>query len=80
MASDEQKVRFAWCFSHGRIHHDPTWCTATWSPLDGTTKEQALADRHRRYGTAEFLHQLPIDVQMAVIKTDRTASLGGARA
>jgi hypothetical protein len=60
---------YAWCFSHGRLHHfaDDFWCTATWARLAGSTEAEALADKQARFGTAEFLHQLPAEQQMHLI-------------
>lgn len=60
---------YAWCFSHGRLHHFNTtpWCTATWTRLNGTTETEALADKHDRYGGAQFLHQLSGDQQLDLI-------------
>lgn len=49
-------VRFAWCFDHGRLHRDPGWCTASWVPLAGATEDEAMADKRRRFGAAEFTH------------------------
>ncbi len=65
---------FVWCFSHGRLHTfsptseypDGAWCTALWSRLKGDHEKAALADKKARYGDAQFLHHLPLDVQVAV--------------
>ncbi|MFJ4741209.1 hypothetical protein [Streptomyces sp. NPDC088775] len=61
---------FAWCFSHGRLHHfvGEPWCTATWALLSGSTEEEALAAKTQRYGEATFLHQLPDEQQLALIR------------
>lgn len=66
---------YAWCFSHGRLHtfhpgpdDDGAWCTAEWSRLNGNNAQAALADKQTRYGDAQFLNELPLDVQMAVIE------------
>ncbi|WP_445520408.1 hypothetical protein [Streptomyces sp. NEAU-174] len=66
---------FAWCFSHGRLHHfdDEPWCTATWAVLPGTTEAEALAVKEEWYGDAEFLHQLPDEQQIALIDAHRSA-------
>ncbi|GAA1065185.1 hypothetical protein [Streptomyces asiaticus] len=71
---------FAWCFSHGRLHHftSEPWCTATWAILPGTTEAEALATKEERYGDAEFLHQLPDDQQIALIDARRDASEAAA--
>lgn len=64
---------YAWCFSHGRLHcfiGDP-WCTASWAPLPGDTKEEAMAFKEEEYGDAQFLHHLPGDQQLALIKQAR---------
>jgi hypothetical protein len=60
---------YAWCFSHGRLHHfaGHAWCTATWTPLTGTSEAEALADKHNRYGDAQFLDQLPLEQQYELI-------------
>ncbi|MBD0743534.1 hypothetical protein [Streptomyces sp. CBMA152] len=63
------EVTYAWCFSHGRLHRfdgDP-WCTATWTPLDGGSETEALADKQARYGDAQFLHQLPDEQHLDLI-------------
>jgi hypothetical protein len=76
VVGEKQPVRFAWCFSHGRLHTDPAWCTASWSPLPGaTTEEEALTEKRQRFGDAEFLHQLPLGLQVAVIQTDRASAI-----
>jgi hypothetical protein len=70
---------YAWCFSHGRLHHftpsseypDGAWCTAHWSRLNGTSEDEALADKSARYGDTQFLDALPLDVQVAVIDETR---------
>jgi len=64
---------FAWCFSHGRLHHRRDWCTAFWVPLDGQTEGEAVAEKQARFGAAQFLHQLPADTQLEVM---RSASRG----
>ncbi|MFJ8690199.1 hypothetical protein [Micromonospora wenchangensis] len=65
---------YAWCFSHGRMHTfvpsaeypDGAWCTAEWMPLDGDTEVAALADKHARYGDAQFIHHLPFEAQVQI--------------
>ncbi|MGW1815345.1 hypothetical protein ACWCQM_17530 [Streptomyces sp. NPDC002125] len=68
---------FAWCFSHGRLHHfvGAPWCTATWALLPGATEEEALTAKAQQYGEATFLDQLPDEQQLALIRgsSDRTA-------
>ncbi|MFD7341526.1 hypothetical protein ACFV98_36965 [Streptomyces violascens] len=68
---------FAWCFSHGRLHHfvGEPWCTATWALLPGATEEDALVAKTQLYGEATFLDQLPGDQHLALIRgsSDRTA-------
>jgi len=50
----ETKPRFAWCFSHGRLHtfwtDETPWCTATWVWLDGTTEDEAMQIKASAYG------------------------------
>ncbi|MBQ1165212.1 hypothetical protein KBZ21_45310, partial [Streptomyces sp. A73] len=60
---------FAWCFDHGRMHHfdGPPWCTAAWAPLDATTEAEAQDETARRWGDAQFFHQLPAEQQLALI-------------
>lgn len=64
---------YAWCFSHGMLHHflvgDTPWCTATWIAFTATTELDAHAAKRAAYGEAEFLHQLPVDQQMEIIET-----------
>lgn len=65
---NDQKM-FAWCFSHGVMHHfagDP-WCTAQWVPLCGVTETEAMGFKERTYGGARFLHQLSNDQQIKII-------------
>ncbi|MFF4417052.1 hypothetical protein ACFYY8_31410 [Streptosporangium sp. NPDC001559] len=70
---------FAWCFSHGRLHRftpsreypDGAWCTAHWSRLAGATEEEALADKANRFGDAQFIDQLPLEVQVEVADETR---------
>lgn len=71
--SQPTTTTFAWCFSHGRLHHfgDEPWCTATWAVLPGTTEAEALAVKEQLYGNAEFLHQLPDEQQIALIDAHR---------
>ncbi len=64
---------FAWCFSHGRMHRfraEP-WCTATWASLAGTTEAEATADKQARFGDAQFLDDLPLEVQVSERKWRR---------
>jgi len=68
----ETKPRFAWCFSHGRLHtfwtDETPWCTATWVWLDGTTEDEAMQIKASAYGEAVFLHDLPsAEAQLAVM-------------
>lgn len=60
---------YAWCFSHGRLHHftnDP-WCTAIWTRLNGDTEAEAVANKEARYGDAQFVHQLSAEQQITFI-------------
>lgn len=68
MAPIEQDgpLGFAWCFSHGRLHVMPSWCTAAWIQLVGTTQQEAMVNKHERFGKAQFLHELLLDRQMEV--------------
>jgi hypothetical protein len=68
-------TRYAWCFDHGRLHAfdpDAPWCTAWWVWLDGADEVLATQDKRLRYGDAEFLHQLPDDQQLAIIRESVT--------
>ena len=60
---------YAWCFDHGRLHHftNGAWCTAAWTPLAGTTKAQAMADKTTRYGDAIYIDQLPLEQQVKLV-------------
>jgi hypothetical protein len=60
---------FAWCFSHGRLHYSRDWCTAFWVPLTGATEGEAVADKRERYGDATFMHHLPQDAQLEVMRS-----------
>ncbi len=66
MTDQPTAATFAWCFGHGLLHifdtADP-WCTSTWTPLNGGTREAAFADKLARYGHAKFMHQLPLETQ-----------------
>lgn len=70
-----RKPRFAWCFSHGRLHtfwtDETPWCTATWVWLDGATEADALTFKTTTYGDAQFLHHLPDQAQIVVMKQTR---------
>lgn len=61
---------FAWCFSHGRMHHfdGEPWCTASWVGFTAATEQAALEAKQHAYGDAEFLDQLPVDKQIEVIE------------
>lgn len=63
--------RYAWCFSHGRMHTFPVgrepWCTAWWVPLAGNTEQAALAEKRNRYGDAQFMHHLSVEQQAAIV-------------
>jgi len=69
-------LSFAWCFSHGRMHFfaedQEPWCTATWVPLAAGSEDKALAEKQRRYGDAQFLDQLPLEQQVAIINQQET--------
>lgn len=66
---DQPAIKFAWCFSHGRLHRfvGEPWCTASWMPLFGKTEESAMGAKQRAWGDAQFVHELPDDKQMIVI-------------
>ncbi|MGW7688797.1 hypothetical protein ACWGMA_07875 [Streptomyces asiaticus] len=72
---------YAWCFSHGRLHHfdDEPWCTATWAILPGATEDEAMTAKEEHYGNVEFLHQLPDDQQIALIDAHRDAAESAAQ-
>ena len=66
--------RFAWCFSHGRLHRFAAdagpWCTATWVWLDGSSEAEALTAKIERFGDTRFLNDLPDRQQLAIINGD----------
>lgn len=69
----DQNLRYAWCFSHGLMHTfenaDPN-CDGTWVYLEGTNRQEAWADKNRRYAQAAFLRDLPtLRDRMAAIVT-----------
>lgn len=70
-------TRYAWCFSHGRLHTFSTdrnpWCTATWTWLHGDTETTATANKTAKYGDAQFLHQLPQEQQINVMHNGKEA-------
>ncbi|MBQ1164408.1 hypothetical protein KBZ21_41190, partial [Streptomyces sp. A73] len=39
----------------------PPWCTAAWAPLDATNEAEAQDEKARRWGDAQFFHQLPAE-------------------
>jgi hypothetical protein len=61
---------YAWCFSHGALHHfnETPWCTATWVAFTAATETDALAAKEHAYGDARFLHELPTEQQLDVIE------------
>lgn len=61
---------YAWCFSHGVMHHftDTPWCTATWVAFTPSTEQTALEAKQHAYGDARFLHELPAEQQLDVIE------------
>jgi hypothetical protein len=61
---------YAWCFSHGVLHHfeGTPWCTATWVGFTTTNEADALAAKRHAYGDARFLHELPTEQQLDVIE------------
>lgn len=65
-------IRYAWCFSHGTMHHftegDTPWCTAAWVVFTAITEEEAVESKQAAYGTARFLHDLPASQQLEVIE------------
>ncbi|MBQ1164476.1 hypothetical protein KBZ21_41565, partial [Streptomyces sp. A73] len=40
------------------------WCTAAWAPLDATNEAEAQDEKARRWGDAQFFHQLPAEQQL----------------
>jgi hypothetical protein len=72
MTTPADDITFAWCFSHGTMHRfhttDTPWCTADWLWLAGSTETAALADKHQRYGDAQFLHDLTPEQQVAALE------------
>ncbi|MFJ5644089.1 hypothetical protein [Streptomyces sp. NPDC093223] len=65
---------YAWCFSHGGMHHftGQPWCTAVWVPFTATNEPDALAAKQHAYGDARFLHELPVRQQLEVIEIRET--------
>ncbi|MEV0831456.1 hypothetical protein [Nonomuraea rubra] len=49
---------------------DGAWCTADWVKLDGSTEEEALAAKTARFGDAQFIDQLPFDVQVGLYEQE----------
>lgn len=75
MKTGEPSTDFAWCFSHGLLHHfqrgaDP-WCTAFWVPLDADTEEGAMAVKSDLYGQAQFIDGLPLEQQLEIMEAYR---------
>lgn len=73
----DAKGPYAWCFSHGVLHHFPAsstpWCSATWAWLAGESSEDALAAKTARFGEARFLDALPPTDQLALLGAGQTA-------
>jgi hypothetical protein len=67
----EMGERFAWCFSHGRLHRFTAkpWCTATWVGLRSITEAGATAEKLAQFGEAQFFHHLPPEEQALVLGT-----------
>ncbi|MFY1686391.1 hypothetical protein [Plantactinospora sp. WMMB782] len=61
---------YAWCFSHGRMHKfvapEGPWCSASWLPL-GEDEEAAYSAKAARVGDAQFMDDLPLEVQVEVV-------------
>lgn len=60
---------YAWCFSHGALHHfdETPWCTAIWVGFTAANEADALEAKQHTYGNARFLHELPTEQQLDVI-------------
>jgi hypothetical protein len=63
---------YVWCFSHGRMHTfdaaNGAWCDGNWVDL-GTRYPSTAEDRKRdHFGDAQFMHELPLEAQQAVIE------------
>lgn len=57
---------FAWCFGHGRLHANPSWCQASWVRLEATNPDDAMAEKVARFGEAKFLTDLPPNLAATV--------------
>lgn len=79
----DQNLRYAWCFSHGRMHMfeaGEPHCDATWVYLEGSNQQEAWADKERRYGQVAFLRDLPtLRDRMAVIVASGKNKTGSRR-
>lgn len=64
----ERTLTFAWCFSHGLMHtfDGEPWCTASWVVLDASDKATAHAVKLARFGDAQFMRDLPFEIQIEV--------------
>jgi hypothetical protein len=69
-------ITFGWCFDHGRLHRfapnldeggKVEQCSAAWAPLDGSTDEEALAQKELIWGPAQFFHELDLDRQGGLV-------------
>ncbi|WP_157529301.1 hypothetical protein [Nocardia sp. NRRL S-836] len=67
LARRDESVRFGWCFSHGRLHHNPARCTAFWVPLAAEDEGAALVEKRRQFGDARFLDELTPEHQFQVL-------------
>lgn len=71
--STPQILTYAWCLDHGRLHRfaqkDGAWCSALWVELNGNDEQSALADKHDRFGEAQFFDQLPLKDQREIIES-----------
>ncbi|MBQ1165177.1 hypothetical protein KBZ21_45135, partial [Streptomyces sp. A73] len=43
---------------------EPSLKTAAWAPLDATNEAEAQDEKARRWGDAQFFHQLPAEQQL----------------
>jgi hypothetical protein len=67
-----RKIRFAWCFDHGTMHHfpegDEPWCSAAWVAFTATTETDAVEAKQAAYGDVQYLDELPGEQQLEIIE------------
>lgn len=56
---------YAWCFSHGTMHYSD-WCAANTVQLRANHDEDAHRLKEYLFGDAQFLYELPQNLQYIV--------------